>query len=63
MISRYKELAIENAAFNEKRSRQNSEWMNKLVHEMLELRLKQNPKVQNLIPQLQGDVIDNVTTP
>jgi LAO/AO transport system kinase len=50
-------------AFDEKRARQNSEWLNKLIHEMLELKLKQNPDVKSKLPELQGAVLNNKITP
>lgn len=68
MISDYQTAAKEcvNAgvsAFDEKRARQNSEWLKKLIHEMLELRLKQNPQVQQQMPELENQVLNNQTTP
>lgn len=63
MIMEYQQLALENNAFYEKRSRQNSEWLKKLIHEMIDLRLKQSPKVREKLPMLQQAVVDNTTTP
>lgn len=68
MVSDYQKAATENinagiSSFAEKRARQNSEWLNKLIHEMLELKLKQNPEVKQKLPQLQDDVLNNKTTP
>lgn len=63
MIMAYQQVAIEHHAFDGKRARQNSEWMNKLIHEMLELRLRQNPQIRALLPQLQAQVVENRTTP
>lgn len=63
MILEYQQIAMEQQAFFSKRARQNSEWMNKLIHEMLELRLRQHPQIKALLPQLQNDVITNQTTP
>lgn len=63
MISEYRQLALDNSAFYEKRSRQNSEWLNKLIHEMIELRLKQSQSVHDQMPGLQQAVIDNRVTP
>ena len=62
-ICEYKAASIESQAFEQKRAQQNSEWMNKLIHEMLELRLSQNPNIQNLLPTLKAAVIDRQTTP
>ena len=63
MISEYQSLANENGAFDGKRARQNKDWMTKLIHEMLEIKLKQHPDVKNSLPQLQQDVLDQKTTP
>jgi len=62
-ISEYKRVSIESQAFEQKRAQQNSEWMNKLIHEMLEMRLKQNPDIQNLLPALKVAVVNQETTP
>ncbi|MFA7554414.1 MAG: methylmalonyl Co-A mutase-associated GTPase MeaB [Spongiibacteraceae bacterium] len=63
MISDYHIDAINNNAFYEKRSQQNKEWMRKLMFEMLELKLKQNPEVKKQLPELQAKVIAGKTTP
>ncbi|GAB3110484.1 methylmalonyl Co-A mutase-associated GTPase MeaB [Aestuariicella hydrocarbonica] len=63
MICEYQQLALDNQAFYEKRARQNAEWLNKLIHEMLEMRLKQNPEVQSKMPLLQQGVMNNTVTP
>ena len=63
MICEYQQAALDNNAFYEKRARQNSEWMDKLIHEMIELKLKQNSRAQQLLPELQQSVINNTTTP
>ena len=68
MITDYQQAANDNinagiSSFVEKRARQNSEWLDKLIREMLELKLKQNPDVKNKLPQLQDDVLNNKTTP
>ncbi len=68
MVVEYYKAAKENinagiSSFDEKRARQNSEWLNKLIHEMLELKLKQNPDVKQKLPQLQDEVLNNKTTP
>lgn len=63
MICEYQTLANENGAFEGKRARQNKDWMTKLIHEMLEMKLKQNPDVKTSLPQLQQDVLEQKTTP
>jgi LAO/AO transport system kinase len=68
MVNDYQKAAHEKinagiSCFVEKRARQNSEWLDKLIHEMLELKLKQNMEVKNKLPQLQNEVLNNKTTP
>ena len=63
MILDYQNKALDNQAFNEKRSRQNSEWMHNLLNEMIQMRLNQNPAVQTAMPTLEREVIDGHTTP
>jgi GTPase len=63
MISNYHCDAIKHNSFYEKRAKQNRQWMQKLIFEMLELKLRQNTGVQSLLPGLERDVIDGNTTP
>ena len=63
MISGFQIDAIKNNAFYEKRSRQAQEWMHKLLHEMLDIRLKQNPGVKKTLPELDRQVTCGETTP
>ncbi len=63
MIKDYQLQATKLAHFEHKRAQQNSQWLNKLIHEMLELKLKQNPRVIERLPQLQQAVFDNQLTP
>jgi LAO/AO transport system kinase len=63
MIEDYQLQATKLAHFEHKRAQQNSQWLNKLIHEMLELKLKQNPRVIERLPQLQQAVFDNQLTP
>ena len=63
MISNYHVDALKNNAFYEKRARQNQEWMDKLLFEMLELKLKQNPEVKQQLPDLHKKVVNGETTP
>ena len=63
MISNFHVDSIKHNAFYEKRARQNKEWMDKLLFEMLELKLKQNPSVKAQLPVLHQKVIDGETTP
>ncbi len=63
MISDYRIDAIKQDAFYEKRARQNQEWMHKLLHEMLELKLKRHPEVKQQLPLLDRQVTEGQTTP
>lgn len=63
MISDFQIDAIKNEAFYEKRSRQARQWMHKLLHEMLDLRLKQHPEVKKRLPELDRQVTEGETTP
>jgi LAO/AO transport system kinase len=63
MICEYQALANDNGAFNGKRARQNKDWMKKLIHEMLEMKLNQHPHVKDSLPQLQQAVLENEITP
>ena len=63
MISNYRIDAIKHQAFFEKRAEQNRAWMQKLIAEQLELKLKQNPYVQQQLPALEQQVINGETTP
>lgn len=63
MIEDYKRLADEHQAFEGKRARQNAEWMKKLIHQMLERRLTENPAIKQKLAELQAGVIDNRVTP
>ena len=63
MISDYQVDATKNGALAEKRARQAKEWTNKLLHEMLDIKLKENPAIKALLPELNRKVTDGETTP
>lgn len=63
MISEYQQSAIDNSSFHEKRSHQNSQWLKKLIYEMLERRLNETPAVKQKLPSLYQQVTENITTP
>lgn len=63
MISNYQIDAKNNNAFYEKRASQNQQWMKKLIFELLEMKLNQNPQVKEQMPLLQGKVTNGETTP
>jgi LAO/AO transport system kinase len=63
MISDYRIDAQKNGYLAAKRARQAKDWMNKLLHEMLFLRLRQNPEVKHTLPTLERKVIAGEITP
>lgn len=63
MISDYRIEASKNGHFATRRARQARDWMHKLLHEMLLLRLRQNPRVRQALPLLERKVIAAETTP
>ena len=63
MISDFQVDATKNGVLADKRARQAKEWMNKLLHEMLDIKLKENPSVKALLPELNRKVTDGQTTP
>lgn len=63
MIVDYYFLAIKEGAFEQKRTKQSVEWMRRLIHEMVDLRMKQNDQVKDLLPQLQNKVMQGEITP
>lgn len=63
MIMEYQEKALEKGAFESKRAQQNNQWFSKLIQQMLELKLKQNPKVKQQLPLLQSEVLKSEITP
>ena len=63
MISDFEADARKNGSLQGKRSKQAKEWMHKLIHEMLMLRLRSNPNVRREMPILEQKVIAGQTTP
>jgi LAO/AO transport system kinase len=62
MVVDYYYMANENGAFDKKRSRQNIEWMRRLMHEMVDLKIASQPEIKHLMPQLQQQVTAGTTT-
>ena len=56
MLIDYHAAAREAGAFEGKRAQQNRDWMHQLVNEMLLLKLKQNPAVKRMLPELEEGV-------
>ncbi|AYF45860.1 LAO/AO transport system ATPase [Halobacteriovorax sp. BALOs_7] len=47
----------------QKRKRQNQAWLNKLFHELIENKVKENPKLQEEWNQLNNNILNEVETP
>lgn len=63
MIIDYRSNAEKTHWFYEKRATQNRHWLQKLLHDMLDLRLNKNPKIKALRPKLEQQVVSGETTP
>jgi len=63
MIQEYEKAAKNSGNFEHIRREQNAQWMKKLLHEMIELRLNQNEQVRVLSAQLEQDVVAGKCTP
>ena len=63
MISDFEQKTKSANLFQQHRREQNSQWMKKLLHEMLDLRLRQNTKIRSLREKLEEDVINGICTP
>jgi LAO/AO transport system kinase len=55
--------ALHHNSFNKKRSKQNIEWMRRLMHEMVDRRLNNNAQIRQIFPQLEAQVTNGTTTP
>lgn len=63
MVIDYYYQAINEDTFEQKRASQSRDWMHKLIHEMLDLSLKQNKQIAAEMPKLEADVVNAVVTP
>jgi len=63
LVEDYRQQAQANNHLQQKRSQQNQQWMRKLMHDILELRLSENPEIQQQRPKLEQQVIEGRTTP
>lgn len=63
MIQDYSQQASDADYFDSKRARQNIDWMNKLVYEQLGTRLRENPAIRALLPELEIKVKQGKMTP
>lgn len=63
MVVEYQQKAASQGRLQQKRQQQNSQWLKKLLHEMIDLKLKQNEAVRRLSEQLEQDVVSGRCTP
>ena len=63
MISNYHIDAVKAEAFDAKRIKQNKEWLQKLLHEMLDQRLKTNVQVKQQMPAMEKQVTSGELAP
>lgn len=63
MVLDYEKQARSNGHFLRKRAKQNKEWMLNLIQEMLDLKLKQNARVQAAWPGIENEVLAGQKTP
>lgn len=63
MIVEFYYTALKEDAFDKKRARQSIEWMRRLLHEMVEMKINTNPRIKHIVPQLEAQVMNGTTTP
>lgn len=63
LIEEYKEKSIEAGHFDQNRLGQNQKWMWRLVHELIDRRLKQDPNAKQVCDKMQTMVNAGQTTP
>ena len=63
MIQDFHQQALEKQAFQPKRAQQNRAWMHQLVNELLQLRLRQNKEIREMLPDLEERVEQLKLTP
>ena len=63
MIVDYYFMSKENGSFDIKRSNQNAEWMRRLMHEMVDLKITTQVAIRELLPKLRKQVTQGDVTP
>ncbi len=63
MIGDYRTRSLEAGVFHQKRASQNQEWMWRLVHELIDRRLKRDPHAKAVCDTMQDKVNAGLTTP
>lgn len=62
-VLQYVEASTAAGEFARRRAQQNVDWMKKLLHELIDLRLQQNRQVVDRLPILHGDLVAGRITP
>jgi LAO/AO transport system kinase len=62
MIGEYRQKSVQAGVFHQKRARQNQEWMWRLVHELIDRRLKRDPEAKSVCDAMQNKVNAGQTT-
>ena len=63
MVVDYYFHALKHNSFSQKRARQNTEWMHRLIHDALDQRMASHPEVKARLKQLERAIVDGITTP
>ena len=63
MIKEFEKRGKDCGQFEQRRREQNSQWMKKLLHELMELRLQQNAALRQLSEKLAQEVVEGTCTP
>ena len=62
-VEQYREKMLESGEFEEKRKRQNQNWMLRQFHEQVLRAAEKNPDLQNLMGDIDSALIDGMVTP
>lgn len=63
LVEEYQAQSLDNDCWTKKRAQQNQQWMRKLMHDILELRLSENQEIRVQRPILEKEVVEGKTTP
>lgn len=63
MICEFRDIMTEAGELNRRRSKQNKDWMWKLVYELINLRLQHHSSARSLAEQMENRVVEDRTTP
>ena len=63
MIENFEKLSKKTGTFQNKRAKQNKEWMWTLIRELMDLKLKNHPEIKQLWPKIENEVVKGEKTP